>query len=58
MSTVTSNLSSNAWEGDWAETWEPQVNLENAKGKIDAFVASGSRGPTQVRQQRTRAEGD
>ena len=18
------------WDGDWAETWEPQVNLENA----------------------------
>ena len=36
------------WDGDWAETWEPQVNLENAQDKIDAFVASGSRGAPQV----------
>ena len=28
------------WDGDWAETWEPQVNLENAQYKIDAFLAS------------------
>ena len=26
------------WDGDWADTWEPQVNLKNAQHKIDTFL--------------------
>ena len=46
------------WDGDWADTWEPQVNLENAQHKIDAFLASGSRGAPQVRRRRNRTDGE
>ena len=46
------------WDGDWAETWEPQVNLENAQHKIDAFLASGSQSAPQVRRRRKRTDGD
>ena len=46
------------WDGDWADTWEPQVNLENAQHKIDAFLASGSRGAPQVQRRRNRTNGE
>ena len=46
------------WDGDWAETWEPQVNLDNAQDKIDAFLALGSRGAPQVPRRRNRTDGE
>ncbi len=46
------------WDCDWADTWEPQVNLENAQHKIDAFLASGPRGAPQARRRRNRTDGD
>ena len=46
------------WDGDWADTWEPQVNLENAQHKIDALLASGSRGAPQVQRRRNRTDGE
>ena len=44
------------WDGDWAETWEPQVNLGNAQNKIDALLASGSRDAPKIRRRSNRTD--
>ena len=47
------------WDGDWAETWEPQVILKNyAQHQTDSFLASGSRGAPQVPRRRNRTDGE
>ena len=46
------------WDGDWAETWEPQVNLDNAQDKIDAFLASGARGAPRAPRRRNCTDGE